>query len=275
MATNPWPVVVPCHRIVGAGGGSGGFSAYGGVVTKERLLALEGATLVPSSKQGALFSLAPPAPRLPFDADEAVRALAAADPALGKHIAKVGPLRLTLKASEGTFAALAESIVYQQLSGRAAATIFGRVRGTMPGGVLDPARLLATSDQALRGAGLSGAKLASLRDLAARAVKGEIPTVTQLERMEDEAIVERLTAVRGVGRWTVEMLLIFRLGRPDVLPLADHGIKKGFAQVFPRAKPRAEALPTVATLAARGERWRPFRSVASWYLWRALDAKTS
>jgi methylated-DNA-[protein]-cysteine S-methyltransferase len=286
MATNPWPIVVPCHRVVAARGGSGGFSAYGGVVTKEKLLALEGGTLmvrgsapaslVASPGQGSLFSLASSTPRLPFDADEAVRALAAADPALGRHIDRVGPLRLTLKASEGTFAALAESIVYQQLSGRAAATIFGRVRGTMPDGPLDPARLLATSDQALRGAGLSGAKLASLRDLAARAVKGEIPTVTQLERMDDEAIVERLTAVRGVGRWTVEMLLIFRLGRPDVLPLADHGIKKGFARVFPRTtKGGPDALPTAAALTTRGERWRPFRSVASWYLWRALDPKTS
>jgi methylated-DNA-[protein]-cysteine S-methyltransferase len=275
MATNPWPVIVPCHRVVAAGGASGGFSAYGGVLTKEKLLALEGGTLLATTTQGSLFSLAPATPRLPFDGDEAVRALTAADPALGKHIAKVGPLRLTRKASEGTFAALAESIVYQQLSGRAAATIFERVRGTMPAGPLDPARLLATSDQALRGAGLSGAKLASLRDLATRALEGEIPTVTQLERMEDDAIIERLTAVRGVGRWTVEMLLIFRLGRPDVLPLADHGIKKGFARVFPRSKARADALPTAAALAARGERWRPFRSVASWYLWRALDAKAT
>jgi 3-methyladenine DNA glycosylase/8-oxoguanine DNA glycosylase len=132
-------------------------------------------------------------------------------------------------------------------------------------------RVLATSDEALRGAGLSRAKLESLRDLALRTSRGAIPTLAELASMDDEAIVERLTAVRGIGRWTVEMLLIFRLGRPDVLPLADYGIKKGFAQVFTRRRAQAPALPTPVELARRGERWRPFRSVASWYLWRALD----
>jgi 3-methyladenine DNA glycosylase/8-oxoguanine DNA glycosylase len=190
---------------------------------------------------------------------------------LARHIAKIGPFRLMLKATEGTFAALAESIVYQQLSGKAAATIFGRVRALYPKGRLDPMRVLATSDEALRGAGLSRAKLESLRDLALRTSTGAIPTLAELAAMDDEAIVERLTAVRGIGRWTVEMLLIFRLGRPDVLPLADYGIKKGFAQVFTRRRAEAPALPTPVELARRGERWRPFRSVASWYLWRALD----
>lgn len=270
MATNPWPVIVPCHRVVAAGGAAGGFSAYGGLVTKEKLLQLEGTTLSPS-KQPSLFD----GPRkLPFDAELAVEKLAAADPLLAKHIAKVGPLRLQLKETEGTFAALAESIVYQQLSGRAAATIFGRVRALYPGGQLEPRRLLATKDVALRGAGLSAAKLASLQDLAKRSVAGEIPPLPELERMEDDAIVERLTAVRGIGRWTVEMLLIFRLGRPDVLPVADYGIKKGFARVFPktgRTKYGPDELPTPTALSARAERWRPFRSVASWYLWRALD----
>jgi methylated-DNA-[protein]-cysteine S-methyltransferase len=281
MATNPFPVIVPCHRVVAASGGAGGFSAYGGLVTKERILKLEGGTLAPS-KQASLFDGARgerAARDLPFDGDEALRTLSDADPLLAKHIAKTGPLGLQLKDTEGTFAALAESIVYQQLSGRAAATIFGRVRALYPGGHLDPRKVLATKDLPLRGAGLSAAKLASLKDLASRSVAGEIPTLAELERMDDEAIVEKLTAVRGVGRWTVEMLLIFRLGRPDVLPVADYGIKKGFARLFPnpeksgsRTKYGPEELPSIAALAARGERWRPFRSVASWYLWRATDS---
>jgi methylated-DNA-[protein]-cysteine S-methyltransferase len=275
MATNPWPIVVPCHRVVAAGGGTGGFSAYGGLLTKERLLRLEGATLTPT-RQASLFDAGTLRSRsLPFDADEAVRTLAAADPVLAKHIAGTGPLRLQLKDTEGTFAALAESIVYQQLSGRAAATIFGRVRALYPGGHLEPRALLATADGQLRGAGLSAAKLASLEDLASRTIAGEVPTLAQLERMDDEAIVERLTAVRGVGRWTVEMILIFRLGRPDVLPLGDYGIKKGFARIFKNPESRTkygpQELPSPTVLGARAERWRPFRSVASWYLWRALD----
>ena len=277
MATNPWPVIVPCHRVVAAGGGAGGFSAYGGLLTKERILKLEGGTLA-STKQVSLFDAGSQRARpLPYDADAALRALAAADPVLGKHIARTGPLRLQLKDTEGTFAALAESIVYQQLSARAAATIFGRVRAIFPGGHLEPKVVVATPDATLRAAGLSAAKLASVKDLAARSIAGDIPTLAQLGRMEDDAIVEQLTAVRGVGRWTVEMLLIFRLGRPDVLPVADYGIKKGFARIFKnpanggRAKYGPDELPSATTLLARAERWRPFRSVASWYLWRALD----
>jgi methylated-DNA-[protein]-cysteine S-methyltransferase len=277
MATNPFPLLVPCHRVVGAAGRSGGFSAYGGLVTKEKILAVEGATLATLAKTGAqqsLFRAKADAPRLPFDADAALDHLAKVDPVLGKHIARVGPLGLTLKETEGTFAALAEAIVYQQLSGKAAATIFGRVRALFPRGRLDPSAVLATRDDALRGAGLSANKLASLRDLAERAAQGEIPTLAQLARMDDEAIVDALTRVRGVGRWTVEMLLIFRLGRPDVLPLADYGIKKGFARVFPklRTKYGPEGLPNADVLESRGARWAPYRSVASWYLWRATDA---
>lgn len=271
MATNPFPVVVPCHRVV-AKSGSGGFSAPGGVVTKEKILALEGGTLQP---QRSLFD---GARTLPFDGKAAVRHLCEVDPVLAKHIAKVGPLRLELDERESTFASLAESIVYQQLHAKAAATIFGRVRGLFPSGKLLPEGVLATSDAALRAAGLSANKLASLKDLARRTADGEIPTLVELEKMDDETVVEKLTPVRGIGRWTVEMILIFRLGRPDVLPLADFGIKKGFARVFPRAggggrrRYAPDELAPPEVVAKRGERWRPFRSVASWYLWRATDA---
>lgn len=266
MATNPFPLLVPCHRVLASGGRAGGFSAYGGVVTKEKLLALEGAP-------GQISLFAGDAPTLPFDADEAVRALRDVDAVMRRLVDRVGPFSLRLKASEDTFESLAESIVYQQLTGKAAATIFGRVRALYPRGRLVPARVLSTKDDVLRGAGLSGSKLASLKDLAARTDAGRIPSLTELERMEDEAIIERLTEVRGIGRWTVEMLLIFRLGRPDVLPLGDYGVRKGFARIFRKgaAKYGPDELPSPADLARRGERWRPFRSVASWYLWRALE----
>ena len=165
------------------------------------------------------------------------------------------------------FDALAESIAYQQLSGKAAATIFGRVRALYPKRKwLDPEQLLATPDETLRAAGLSRAKTAALKDLAAKTIDGTVPAGRALIRMSDDEIITRLTAVRGIGRWTVEMLLLFDLGRPDVWPVDDYGVQKGFAKTFGRRK-----LPTPKQLMKFGEKWRPYRSVAAWYFWRALD----
>ncbi len=270
MATNPIPLFVPCHRVLASNGKPGGFSAYGGLVTKERILVLEGWR----PRTSPLFSAASATSRAPprYDVGAARRHLTASDPVLGAHIDRIGDFTLTLKASDGTFAALAESIVYQQLNGKAAAKIFDRVRALVPKGrAFDARTVLALDEASLRGAGLSASKLASIRDLATRAAAGTIPTLAQLEHMDDDAIVDALTEVRGIGRWTVEMLLIFRLGRADVLPIADYGIKKGFARVFHRGE-RKNVLPTDDELARRGERWRPFRSMASWYLWRAVDS---
>ncbi len=266
MATNPVPILVPCHRVLGADK-PGGFSAYGGLMTKEKILAIEG-WLPPSLP---LFTAKDTGGSLPYDAEAARKHLASTDRVLGAHLERVGGFTLELRETESTFGALAQSIVYQQLNGKAAATIFGRVKALFPRGRLDAKTLVALSDDDLRGAGLSRGKLAAMRDLAERATAGTIPTLPQLHRMDDDAIVEKLTQVRGIGRWTVEMLLIFRLGRPDVLPVADYGIKKGFARLFHRGKKKDE-LPNEADLVRRGERWRPFRSVASWYLWRAADA---
>ena len=165
------------------------------------------------------------------------------------------------------FDALAESIAYQQLSGKAAATIFGRVRALYPKRKwLDPEQLLATPDETLRAAGLSRAKTAALKDLATKTIDGTVPAGRALIRMSDDEIVTRLTAVRGIGRWTVEMLLLFDLGRPDVWPVDDYGVRKGFAKTFGRRQ-----LPTPKQLMKFGEKWRPYRSVAAWYFWRALD----
>jgi methylated-DNA-[protein]-cysteine S-methyltransferase len=269
MAQNPWPIVVPCHRVLAAEGKPGGFSAYGGLMTKERLLEIEGWRR-PDAPLFARVARPKAEDALPYDRGAALTHLKTADRVLASHVEKVGDFSLVLKQTEGVFSALAEAIVYQQLSGKAAATIYGRVRALLPKGTVDARAVAMTSDDDLRRAGLSGAKLAALRDLSDRTLAGKVPTLAQLRRMDDDAIVEKLTEVRGIGRWTVEMLLIFRLGRPDVLPVADYGIKKGFARVFHRGKAKAE-LPGEADLVRRAERWRPFRSVASWYLWRALD----
>jgi len=202
-----------------------------------------------------------------IDGPKAIRALRRADPVLGDLMKVVGPLRLDVKSTTSVFAVLSEAIVYQQLNGRAAETIHARVLAAC-GADLDglTARMvLRTSDEALRGAGLSGAKLASLRDLAAHDESGELPTIADVDAMDDDEIVERLTAVRGIGRWTAHMFLIFRLGRPDVLPIDDYGVRRAFGLVYRRD------MPTPKELAAHGEMWAPYRTVASWYLWRALE----
>ncbi len=165
------------------------------------------------------------------------------------------------------FDSLAESIAYQQLNGKAAATIWKRVRALYPKTKwLDPAKVLATPDEALRTAGLSRSKTAALKDLAAKTVDGTVPSGRALLGMTDDEIIARLTQVRGIGRWTVEMLLLFDLGRLDVWPVDDYGVRKGFAKTFRKRK-----LPTPKELLKHGEKWRPYRSVAAWYFWRALD----
>ncbi len=186
---------------------------------------------------------------------------------MAELIARSRRYNITPAVSIRPFDALAESIAYQQLSGTAAATIFGRVRALYPKRKwLDPEQLLATPDETLRAAGLSRAKTAALKDLAAKTIDGTVPAGRALIRMSDDEIVTRLTAVRGIGRWTVEMLLLFDLGRPDVWPVDDYGVRKGFAKTFGRRK-----LPTPKQLMKFGEKWRPYRSVAAWYFWRALD----
>jgi 3-methyladenine DNA glycosylase/8-oxoguanine DNA glycosylase len=203
---------------------------------------------------------------LPFDILEAERLLRAADPRLAQLMERHGPFRLRSSVARSPFASLAESIAYQQLTGKAAATIFSRVLALYrPKRFPSPEDILATRDEALRAAGLSRAKVAAVKDLSLKTIDGTVPTLAALRGLDDEEIVERLTAVRGVGRWTVEMLLI-RLGRPDVLPAYDYGVRKGFHRAF-----GTRGLPTPAQVLRRGERWRPYRTVASWYLWRAID----
>jgi DNA-3-methyladenine glycosylase II len=212
--------------------------------------------------------------KLPFDPAQAIAHLRTGDAKLAALIDRAGEFTLRLDHTASPFESLLESILYQQLNGRAAATIHGRVREYFDG---DPAPqlLLDTPDEPLRAAGVSGNKIRALKDLARRTLDGTVPSYAAIRRMPDEEIVERLTEVRGIGRWTVEMLLIFRLGRPDVLPATDYGVRKGFALTFqrvPKSRPlEAADLPAPEVLLRRGKRWAPFRSVASWYLWRACD----
>ena len=208
-----------------------------------------------------------PRPSLAYDPELACRHLTDADPRLGELIARAGPFTMRPEPTQSLFAALVEAIVYQQLSGKAAATILGRVVALYrPRRFPRPQDILDTPPERLRAAGLSAAKTLAVRDLAARTLDGTVPPMARVRRMTDEEVIERLTTVRGVGRWTVEMLLMFRLGRPDVLPLGDLGVRKGFARAFTR-----RVLSDPLVLSRRAERWRPYRSVASWYLWRALD----
>ena len=232
-------------------------------MTKRRLLALEGvATSIPRK----------PVPRrrpdgLEFDWPVALRHLRSADPILGRLIARVGRQRIEIRTMHDPFESLFRAIVYQQLSGKAAATILGRVLALRPGGAFpSPQQLLDTPETALRGAGLSASKAKALRDLAQKALAGVVPGLRELHRLRDEEIIERLTSVWGVGQWSVEMMLMFRLGRADVLPIDDLGVRKGFALTY-----GSKDVATAAEIVEHGERWRPYRSVASWYMWRAVD----
>ena len=202
-----------------------------------------------------------------IDGPRALRSLRRSDPVLARLTKLVGPFELDVKQASSVFAVLSEAIVYQQLNGRAAETIHGRVLAAcgVDGDGLTADHILDTSDEALRGAGLSRAKLASLRDLAHHDRAGTLPTVAEVDTMDDDEIVDHLTAVRGIGRWTAHMFLIFRLGRPDVLPIDDYAVRRAFGLVYERE------MPTPKELAAHGEQWAPYRTVASWYLWRALE----
>lgn len=203
---------------------------------------------------------------LGYDASVAVKHLGRADPVLSKLMKRAGPFALQTRSMHNPFEALARNIVFQQLHGSAAEAIHGRLIGLFGGGRLRPSDVLEASEESLRGVGLSGAKTAALKDLAAKTLDGTVPTLARLKRMEDEEIVERLTRVRGIGRWTVEMLLMFRLGRPDVLPVGDYAVRKGFMVAY-----GLDEMPKPKALELHAEAWRPYRSVASWYMWRALE----
>lgn len=192
--------------------------------------------------------------------------LSAADPAMAALIQRIGPCGLTVLPRE-PYEALVRAISHQQLHGRAAEMILGRFVALFPGTPFPPPdAVLRTDDTAMRACGLSGSKVIAIKDIAARALDGTIPGRADADRLSDAELIDRLTIIRGVGRWTVEMLLIFTLGRPDVLPVDDFGVREGWKLIQ-----QLPAQPRPKELAAIGEAWAPYRSTAAWYLWRASD----
>ena len=203
----------------------------------------------------------------PFDLRLAMDTLAAKDPHLAPLIQETQEFRVTKGAAESPYEVLVEAITHQSISGRAAATIFGRVKALGSNGrIPTPQEMLKLRKPALRKAGLSAAKILAMKDLAQKTIDGVVPTLDQARRLSDEELVNRLVSVRGIGAWTVEMFLILRLGRPDVLPVHDLGVRKGWAITYGKKR-----MPAPKELLKFGERWRPYRTVASWYMWRACQ----
>jgi DNA-3-methyladenine glycosylase II len=202
-----------------------------------------------------------------FDHREAIAHIAKDDPRLAALIEKSIEFKLNIDEEQTPYESLLRAIAYQSIAGKAAAVIFGRIKALGSNGRCPtPEELLRVRPQKLREAGLSAAKIAAVRDLAQKTLDRIVPTMEDAQKMSDQELVDRLISVRGIGAWTVEMFLIFRLGRPDVLPIHDYGVQKGFALTY-----RKRRIPKPKELAKFGERWRPWRTVASWYMWRAVD----
>lgn len=257
LAANPWPVLVPCHRVVRTDGALGGYSGPGGLATKGRLLALEAAGAARFDGSGWASVLA-----------RAARELQGADPELARVIEAVGPCRLRPEPQGPTWWTLARVVVAQQLAGPAVQAVRARLErlvGTDEGAA---GRYLAASPEQRRGVGLSAAKAETLWTLAEAARSGSLPTLEELGALADRRVVDLLSGFRGVGRWSAEMLLVFGLGRLDVLAVDDYGLRRGLGVL--RGGPQGPPVSR-SELAEAGERWRPYRSVASWYLWRLAE----
>lgn len=203
----------------------------------------------------------------PSPFSDQIRHLSRVDPVLRRLIRDVGPCLLQPRRQRTPFESLARAIAYQQLHDRAAESILTRLRELFPRQRFPtPVQLLALDPMTIRAAGFSRAKVAALRDLAEKVLDGTVPTNRMVRSLGDEAIIERLTVVRGIGRWTAEMLLIFQLGRPDVLPIDDFGLRNGFRLAY-----GLQEMPKPKDVLRYGERWKPYRTIAAWYLWRAAD----
>src|ERR1700747_2430203 len=205
--------------------------------------------------------------QLPFDLAAAVAHLSDCDPCIARLVQEVIPFDPEIDPPQSPSEALLESIAYQSISGKAAATIYARIKAlSANGGPPAPQEMLKLKTQALRKDGLSGAKILAMKDLAQKTIDGIVPTYDEALKLSDDQLVERLISVRGIGAWTVEMFLIFRLGRPDVLPIHVFGVQKGWAINY-----RQRQMPKPKELLKFGEHWRPWRTIASWYMWRAVQ----
>jgi O-6-methylguanine DNA methyltransferase len=245
MAKNPLPLLVPCHRVLGKNGELGGFSAPGGPRLKARLLHLEGVVLNQRYQKGIEF-------------------LQRSDRHMKRIIAKVGPYLPHVGPAQKPFDALVEAIIFQQLSVKAAGTIAGRYKKLSSGpGYPDPGELAGFSDTALRACGLSGQKISYLRDLADKHGRALLP-FSKLKRLDDELVIEILTQVKGVGRWTAQMFLIFQLDRLDVFAMDDLGLKNSIRLSY--------GIEKKTEMEKLAKSFKPYRSMASWYLWKSLGA---
>ncbi len=203
-----------------------------------------------------------------FSSSHITEALRQSDPVMVQIIERHGPCRLEVSVEGGPYDSLASAIIFQQLHGKAAGAILQRVKDLIDGTRFPlPEELLALSENQLRGAGISTNKEKALRDLAAKALDGSLPTKQSIRHMSDEEIIKNCTRIRGIGRWTAQIMLIFRLGRPNVLPIDDYGLRNGLRIAY-----GLEALPTPKELEEHGARWAPWRSAAAWYLWRVTDS---
>lgn len=250
LGRNPFLLVVPCHRIVGATANAGGFSAPGGLTTKSLMLAAEGYGVE------SLWD--------PGEMERAHKQLRS-DPRLGPTVEKVGPCPLQPLYPRNPFAALARNVLYQQLAGSAARAIENRVKGLGSPPFPQPQEMLALPFDRLREAGLSGPKIAALQALSSVVLEGELK-VEELKMLPDDQVVAEVSKVKGLGSWSAEMFLLFHLGRRDLLPVKDLGIRKGFQNIF-----ASRELPTPAQMERWSRPWRPYRSLACWYLWRSLE----
>ncbi|MBF0408682.1 MAG: methylated-DNA--[protein]-cysteine S-methyltransferase [Candidatus Riflebacteria bacterium] len=264
LGLNPVPIIIPCHRVLAAGNKLGGFSAYGGTRTKALLLSIEGA--LPTTCSTEIID----------EIQAGIEYLSSKDKTFANIIRCFGPFKLKIDKQQTIFDSLFESIVYQQLTAKAASTISGRVRKALDsdsGSLLSPEKVLEASEESLRACGLSRAKTAALKDLSDKMISGKIPSFEEMNKMSDDEIINVLVQIRGIGRWTAEMLLIFRMGRLDVWPVDDLGIRKGLMILFKLLK-----LPTPREAQELGKRWKPYRTIPAWYLWRisergSLEAK--
>ena len=258
LGRNPCPIIVPCHRVLATQGSGGGFSAMGGLTTKFTLLQVEGHDIG--------------FPGFDYSPVDAMKFLLQRDPRFKEVIQVVGWPKIAIEPRRSVYGSLVRAIVSQQLSVKAAGTIFSRVLKVVSGRKSDfsPLEFQQVTDRALREAGLSRNKLLALRDLSEKMLEGVIPSEAKLKRLDDQAIVDILTQVRGIGRWTVEIMLIFRLGRADVVAADDLGLRQGYAAI----SGGREAV-TRDTLVRAANRWMPYRSLACWYLWRAADLARS
>jgi 3-methyladenine DNA glycosylase/8-oxoguanine DNA glycosylase len=255
MGKNPVPLIIPCHRVLAAGNKPGGFSAHGGLSTKTKMLEIEGAAMGPPVVMKSKKDLLRAAELL----KKKVSRLA---PLLSK------PIEFRLRPGHSPYQTLIEAVVHQQLSPKAAATILNRLMELFPGSKIpEPAELLKIPAARLRSAGLSRSKTKALKDIASKTLDGTVPSSKKIISLGNEEIIERLTSIYGVGRWTVEMMLIFNLGRMDVLPVDDFALRKSIAAVFGMRK-----IPTPSQSGAMGEAWRPYRTVASLFLWNIMNA---